>query len=278
LCYLPFSFTVFQRFFIAFHRLCFWPFSFTVNLKPFSMNTPTKRWHLAFTALGVVLMLLSACKKDDDNANTVKDIDGNTYKTVKIGSQVWMADNLRATKYNDGTSIPTGYNNEEWVGLTTGGYAIYPHSEIDGLNSDAEILTAYGALYNWYAVETGKLCPTGWRVPTDAEWITLTDYAGGESVAGGKLKSTRTAPDAHPRWEFYIEGATNEYGFSALPGGNRQYFDGNFGGIGYRGNWWSSNESHPLYAWVGSLHYGGIMDMSIGFKEQGNSVRCIKDQ
>jgi uncharacterized protein (TIGR02145 family) len=205
------------------------------------------------------------------------DEDGNTYSTVWFGNQEWMAENLRVTQYNNGDAIPTGLSNTDWGNTTDGAYAIYPHSEIDGLGSDAEVVEAYGKLYNWYAVETGNLCPTGWRVPTDAEWTALTDYSGGESVAGGKLKSTRTAPDAHPRWGSPNTGATNEYGFSALPGGIRDN-NGTFDRIVDGGFWWSSTESNTDLAWGRDVYwsYGGVGRLHIN-KEVGFSVRCVRD-
>lgn len=195
---------------------------------------------------GYDVSLTANFKEEGDG---VTDIDGNKYITVIIGDQEWMAENLRTTRYNDGASIPTGHTNEQWTNLNTGAYAIYPHSQIDRLNSDAEVLEAYGALYNWYAVETGNLCPTGWHVPTDTEWTTLTDYLGGEIVAGGKLKSTRTDPDTHPRWKSPNTGATDEYGFSALPGGRRDSGYDNFVNAGYVGGWWSSTEGAISGAW-----------------------------
>ncbi|MFO7924731.1 MAG: FISUMP domain-containing protein [Bacteroidales bacterium] len=209
---------------------------------------------------------------------TVEDIEGNVYDVVKIGTQVWMAENLRTTKYNDGTDIPTGHSDTEWSELTTGAYAIYPHASIDGLNSDAEVLEAYGAFYNWYAVETGNLCPTGWRLPTDTEWSNLTDYAGGESIAGGKLKSTRTDPDAHPRWESPNTGATDEYDFSALPGGSR-YGGGTYNDVGSNGRWWSSTESDDVNArgWEMSYDYEYVLHGDY-HKWSGFAVRCIEIQ
>ncbi|HDP55581.1 MAG TPA: hypothetical protein ENN24_07895 [Bacteroidetes bacterium] len=198
------------------------------------------------------------------------DIDGNFYSTVIIGNQEWFAENLKTTKYNNGTPIPNVTSNSDWSSLTSGAYAWYE-------NNEATYKNAYGALYNWYAVSTGILCPTGWRVPTDADWTTLTDYAGGESVAGGKLKSTRTAPDAHPRWDSPNTGATDEYGFSALPGGYR-YDSGDFFYVGKYGYWWSSTESDATHAWIRGMGYEvelvgrGDPDKKIGF-----SVRCVRD-
>lgn len=254
--------------------------------------TTAKLSYLALIILGATLLLLSGCKKP----RTVKDIDGNTYKTVKIGSQVWMAENLRTTKYNDGTPISTGHSDSEWANLTTGAYAVYPFSggfrpeePVDGINSNAKMLKAYGALYNWYAVETGNLCPTGWRVPTDADWAALvqhidpnTDLSGRpeSEIAGGKLKSTRSEPDTHPRWNSPNTDATDEYGFSALPGGfggySGSFFFFDVGNIGY---WWSCTEHDAALAWGRSMaNVSGNVIRGYGSKRIVVSVRCIKDQ
>jgi len=202
----------------------------------------------------------------------VTDIDGNEYVSVIIGEQEWMAENLRSVKYNDGAVIPTGYDYDDWESLTTGAYYIHPHNDIDGLDSDADVLQAYGLLYNWYAVETDKLCPTGWHVPTYAEWSALTDYAGGEAIAGGRLKSTRAIPDAHPRWHSPNAGATDEYGFSALPGGAP------FGVVGVNGDWWTATDDGYGNPWYWRINWGyvevWIFQMN---KYKGSSVRCIKD-
>ena len=157
---------------------------------------------------------------------TVVDIDGNVYHTVTIGTQVWMVENLKTTKYNDGTAIPLVTDSAAWDELTTPGYCWYN-------NDSATYKNPYGALYNWYAVSTGKLAPTGWHVPTDSEWAVLTTYVGntyygGLDSAGGALKSTDKT-----YWLSPNTGATNSSGFSALPGGFRDYV-GTFYSIGIR--------------------------------------------
>ncbi len=202
------------------------------------------------------------------DAVTVTDIDGYTYPTVTIGTQVWMAENLRTTKYSDGTTILLVTNTS---GPSTPAMFWY--------NNDQATYTAnkYGALYNWYAVSPttngGKnLCPTGWHVPTDAEWTTLSDYLGGESVAGGKMKTTGTTQWLSPNTE-----ATNSSGFSGLPGGNR-ISNGTFLNIGNFGFWWSSSEYDTYYAWLRNLRYDyGSVNRTYGYKEDGLSVRCLRD-
>jgi uncharacterized protein (TIGR02145 family) len=138
------------------------------------------------------------------NCGTVTDIDGNVYNTVTIGTQCWMAENLKTTRYNDGTAILTGLSNADWQITTSGAYAIY--------NNDPANNTTYGKLYNIYAVKTNKLAPAGWHVPTYTEWTTLTTYLGGEAVAGGKMKATTL-------WSSPNTGATNSSGFTGLPAG-----------------------------------------------------------
>jgi uncharacterized protein (TIGR02145 family) len=196
-------------------------------------------------------------------------IDGYTYPTVTIGTQVWMAENLRTTKYSDGTSIPLIADTSV---PTTPAMFWY--------DNDQTTYTAnkYGALYNWYAVSSttngGKnVCPTGWHVPTDAEWTTLTDYLGGEIVAGGKLKTTGTT-----QWLSPNTGATNSSGFSGLPGGNRSY-DRLFDYNSYYGYWWSSSDYSNGNAWGRHLDYDYESAGSYyGYgKEGGFSVRCLRD-
>jgi uncharacterized protein (TIGR02145 family) len=202
---------------------------------------------------------------NDGAGNQITDIDGNTYNTVWIGGQNWMAENLKVTKYNDNTSIPNVTDNTEWENLSNGAYAWYD-------NDKATYGDTYGALYNWYAVETGNLCPSGWHVPTDEEWTTLTEYLGGADVAGGKLKETGTTHWFNPN-----EGATNESGFTALPGGYRGYV-GDFSYVGYDGYWWSATEYRTYGAWYRSMYYGySTVSRYSHDKEFGFSVRCLRD-
>jgi uncharacterized protein (TIGR02145 family) len=206
------------------------------------------------------------------NAQTVTDIDGNIYHTVAIGSQTWMVENLKTTKYNDGTSIPNVTDSTAWKALSTPGVCTYNNT------SNADTINTYGRLYNWYTVNTGKLCPAGWHVPTDAEWTTLTDYLGGESVAGGKLKEIGTT-----HWQSPNTGATNETGFTALPGGYRFDFNVSFDRIGIYGYWWSSTEVVPnadivVSAWYRFMYYyiSNVFRGNYG-KSNGSSVRCLRD-
>jgi len=196
---------------------------------------------------------------------TVTDRDGNIYNTVRIGTQVWLKQNLKTTKYNDGTSIPNITVNTDWQAVTTPGYCWY--------NNNVSYKSVYGALYNWYSVNTAKLCPTGWHVPTDAQWTTLATYLGGESVAGGKLKEAGTT-----HWISPNTGATNSSGFTALPGGYRDG-TGPYYIIGYNGYWWSSTQySTTPNAWNRSIPFGSTnVFRNLDQERHGFSVRCLRN-
>ncbi|HRZ48558.1 MAG TPA: FISUMP domain-containing protein [Bacteroidales bacterium] len=193
------------------------------------------------------------------------DTDGNHYPVVSIGTQTWMAENLKTSRYNNGTAIPVVTDSTAWVSLSTGACCWYN-------NDSATYAATYGSLYNWHAVNNGNLCPTGWHVPTDAEWTVLTDFLGGESVAGGPLKETDTL-----HWNSPNTGATNSSGFTALPGGYRNYGNGHFNHVGYHGYWWSSSAYLSTYAWFRRLYYiGSNVTRDFYSKTYGFSVRCIK--
>jgi len=209
----------------------------------------------------------------DATATPPVDADGYAYNTVIIGTQEWMAENLKTTKYNDGTAIP--FVNTDWSTQTVGSYYYY--------NNDISNRNTYGALYNWYAVDNndatkvasngGKnICPVGWHVPTVAEWITLIDYLGGLSLAGEKLKETGTI-----HW-ISNSAATNINGFTALPGGSRSW-DGAFkGDIGRYGYWWSTSPADSDAANY-LVIYSHLSEAQTGdaIKTFGYSVRCVKN-
>jgi uncharacterized protein (TIGR02145 family) len=204
------------------------------------------------------------------------------YKTVGIGTQCWMAENLRTRKYRDGTDIqfdasggPTGDGQgQTWGALTSGAHTLYAHDS----TATPSNLTSYGYLYNWYAVnnwypynDSRKLCPPGWDVPRDWEWTILTTYLGGESVAGGKMKSTLL-------WNSPNTGADNSSGFSALPGGFRD----NLGGFNSNSNsafFWSNTEGDSYGFWRRSLGIdnGSVFRDYSYVKRFGASVRCLRD-
>ncbi|HSL86438.1 MAG TPA: fibrobacter succinogenes major paralogous domain-containing protein, partial [Bacteroidales bacterium] len=197
---------------------------------------------------------------------TVTDTEGNIYKTISIGTQIWMAENLKTTKYNDGSTIPLVTDSVIWSILTTPAYCWYDNNE------DA-YKTLYGALYNYYTVMTGKLCPTGWHVPSNDEWILLESYLGGADVAGIKLKEA-----GFEHWKQTSRGsiATNESGFTGLPSGYR-WKDGTFNKIGENNMFWGStgcgypNGRYRTQSYEGDFNFEGCQDII------GASVRCVKD-
>jgi uncharacterized protein (TIGR02145 family) len=198
--------------------------------------------------------------------SSLTDIDGNTYRTIQIGTQVWMAENLRVTKYSDGSSIPVVESENTWYYNTEGAYCLYSN----GINYG----TTFGALYNYYAVDDERnICPTGWHIPTNAEWGVLGTYLGGESVAGTKL---REAGITH--WDYSDTGINNETGFSALPGGCRVQ---GFHNIGFSGIWWSSTtQEYNTTVLITGISYSSTY-LSVGKEavnlNAGMSVRCLKD-
>ncbi len=212
------------------------------------------------------------------NSGSVTDGDGNTYTTVTIGSQVWMKENLKTSKYRNGNPIPTNLSDTDWENTTSGAYAIY--------NNDAANNTTYGKLYNWYAVADSRgLCPAGWHVPTDHDWQLLTKYLDPSAdtsqccsnIAGGKMKSTGTIEAGTGLWYSPNQDATNSSGFTGLPGG---YRNGNvsYANIGNFGYWWSSTESPSTNAWYRGLYsYYGVSYRNGGTKAYGFSVRCLRD-
>jgi uncharacterized protein (TIGR02145 family) len=200
---------------------------------------------------------------------TLTDIEGKSYKTIPIGIQVWMAENLKTTKFNDGTAIPLLTNNAEWTNAVTSAYSWFD-------NNDSIYENIYGAFYNWFAVNTGKLCPTGWHVPSDSEWQLLVNYLGGSAIAGSKVKEIGTN-----NWALPNKDATNSSGFTSLPAGMRGSVDGTFGGQGFYGGWWSATElnTSPLgAAWSRWIHADTtVLARSEIFKKDGFAVRCIKN-
>ena len=199
---------------------------------------------------------------------TITDIDGNLYNTVQLGTQCWMVENLKTSRYRDGISITSNLNNTDWSNNTSGAYAYY--------NDSVQYNTIYGKLYNWYAVNTGKLAPTGWHVPTNDEWKTLHTYLGQRGLTlaqngGGAMKSTSSL------WASPNTGADNSSGFTGLPGGWRWLY-GAYQNSGSKGNWWSSTEYN-----TGEARYRYLQtnskDLNSSFlgKNLGLSVRCVKD-
>ena len=223
-----------------------------------------------------LLMFLVSCSGTPQkfpsglSTGTVQDIDGNVYKTVKIGNQIWMAENLKVTHYRNGDVIPNLQDDDEWDN-EKGAYCSYANDEANS--------AIYGLLYNWFAVnDERKIAPEGWHVPTDAEWQGLVEFLGGDNLAGGKMKSTGTIDGGDGLWRGLNRSATNVSGFTALPGGYR-YNSGVFDGIGANAYFWSANESSGGTAWHRYLYYGNsqVSRYDYGWKQGGYSIRCIKN-
>ena len=222
------------------------------------------RKHLQFVF--ILFSTISFCQNKNE---IVIDVNGNAYHTVKIGSQTWMVENLKVTKYRNGDPIQNVIDNVQWSKLKTGAFCYY--------NNDESNKTVYGAIYNWYAVSDKRnIAPSGWHIPSEVEWETLINYLGGWEVAGGKLKE-----QGLQHWKAPNTKADNISGFKGLPGGSRFWDDGSFQAFGTVGNYWSSTaftemgddeaKNLDLYSESG--------EGSIGFQMQqlGMSVRCIKN-
>lgn len=200
-----------------------------------------------------------------DSTGSVTDIDGNSYLTVKIGSLWWMAENLKVTHYRNGDAITSVSDSATWEDLTTEAYCDY--------NNNVNNVTTYGRLYNGYAVSDSRnIAPAGWHVATDAEWQTLVDFMGGDAIAGGKLKEAWTT-----HWTSPNTGATNECGFTALPGGFR-FGTGQFYGLQAHGNFWTSTLASSVTAWYRFVHCTNaeVAHFTAGMTA-GFAIRCVKD-
>jgi len=251
--------------------------------KSISLKTFLKTSVFFLHCFGLV-SVCNSCEKDKTlipvseilfNSNltygTLTDVDNNTYKTITIGTQIWMAENLRTTKYNDNSSIQLVIDDSAWANLKTPGYCWFN-------NDEENHRYVYGALYNWYSVNTGNLCPKGWHIPFKGEWITLAAFLNDN---GGKLKETGII-----HWDSPNTGATNESGFTALPGGFRSR-KGIFFSFRQAGFWWSASECTECYA-LPEWEFLDANDFSLGAESSGYgdqhdnmlygySVRCIKN-
>jgi len=198
---------------------------------------------------------------------TVTDIDGNTYPTIIIGTQCWMKENLKTTRFSNGNPVPLVTSSAVWSNTSNTRSPAFCWYN----NSQGTYGNTYGALYNWYAVGRGNLCPTGWHVPSHDEWTILSNFLGG-SLAGGKLKEI-----GFIHWISPNTGATNESGFTALPGGRRSN-TGSFSSITAQGNWWSSVMTSPSSALFRYLSFNSVYIGQTSYPMVfGHSVRCLKD-
>lgn len=245
--------------------------SSTSGMSTFSLSitnlTPSTTYYVrayAVNNIGTCYGQQISITTSDADPNTVTDIDGNVYATIKIGNQLWMASNLKTTKYRNGDPIVNMTDYLVWVTLNSGAYCDY-----DNLASNG---TTYGHLYNYYAVNDSRnIAPAGWHIPSDAEWDVLVDYLGGSSVAGGKMKETGTT-----HWMLPNYGATNESGFTGMPGGGTNTRGWNINVYGF---WWSSTEFNTTQAWYRYVYKGDteIVRTYNNTKTSGYSVRCIRD-
>ena len=231
---------------------------------------------ISFKNLKIILFaiawisIITTCTDSKDELNnshnTVQDIDGNVYHTIKIGNQIWTVENLKTTRLNNGEIIPNVSNSADWFNLTTKGWALQENNN--------EYESTYGKLYNWYAVETGNLCPDGWHVPTEQDWNILTEFLGGEEIAGGKMKSVGLT-----YWDSPNGDATNTSGFSGLPGGYRNFsFNAEFNSLKGSGCFWSASIENDM-PYERDLYYahGALIKNQMPYKGYGLSVRCVKN-
>lgn len=220
--------------------------------------------------VAMVLVLTPGCKKDEEPADRITDGDGNVYSSVTIDTLIWLVENLKTTKYIDGTSIPLVSDNEEWKALTTHGYCWY--------NNEIANKETYGALYNFYVVfpqlnGNKNICPAGWHVPDFFEWKALEAKYGPNEV-GGLLKEAGTA-----HWTSPNTGATNGSGFTGLPGGNRNGYSGTFSGIGTMCSWWSSSGDtyyKDAFCFGLSNNSSFLNIYSMTTWKNGSYIRCVK--
>lgn len=220
----------------------------------------------------LVLLIIISCEKSDSPTGivqdepTVTDIEGNLYNTIRIGTQLWMAENLKVTQYRNGDPIPHITNNAEWCNMTTGAYC--------NLDNDEENASVSGRLYNGFVVIDARgIAPEGWHVPTEAEWQTLVDFCGGNSYAGDKLKEVGT-----DHWSVTQSTVNNESGFTAVPGGFRSFGNGWFYYGSDVGEYWTSTESEDGKLWWYQVVSGrnDVEKFSSG-KPAGLSIRCLRD-
>ena len=227
-----------------------------------------------FLLIGIITIFFISCEDREPVLNSdytgqigqISDIQGNVYKTIGIGSQIWMAENLKATILNNGSIIPQVKSDSIWD--------FNPQIAFCWYNNDS-ILNAriYGPLYNYYTVRTGLLCPTGWHIPQNSDWTILVNFLGGSEKAGGKLKDYFTS-----FWNDPNNCYANNIGFLALPGGRRSHFLGKFGNLGDQGFWWTGTSKNEFVPYSITMYNSNTqINILESSKGDGFSVRCIKD-
>ncbi len=242
--------------------------SFTGTLTGLISNTTYFVRAYAISSTGTAYGNELSFKTPEDHSGEtgiVYDADGNQYKTIGIGSQIWMAENLKTTRYNDGTEVPLANCARIWTAIFSPGYCWFNNEEL-------KYKETYGALYNWYTVNTGKLCPSGWHVPGFSEWTTMESFLGGSNLAGGKLKE-----EGNVNWRDPNTGATNESGFTALPAGYRGD-QGFFLNVGESIFFWTSSWATKDNAYIRTLtNTSGEINSGEMNVTYGAYIRCIKD-
>jgi uncharacterized protein (TIGR02145 family) len=228
-----------------------------IAFKYIEMKKENRFSRYSFLIFGLLLLLLSNCKKDDDSNDQIKDIDGNVYKSITIGNQIWMVENLKTTKYRNGDPILNVADSAQWGNLTSGAFCNYNNKQANS--------NIYGNLYNWYAVNDSRnIAPVGWHVPTAVEWYVLIEFVGNKA---GSLMETGTL-----HW-LYNNDTDNSSGFTALPGGFRNY-DGSFQWLGNGAYFWTSQKN----SFAVKIFSPGLIMSNYDYpKSVGISIRCIKD-
>jgi len=234
----------------------------TFNITPYDPGNPEDYTY--------IMNLILDLRNETWGQDTVTDIDGNVYETVQIGEQLWMKENLKVTHYNNGDAITHITNEEHWGSMDEGQYGVY-----DDEPTNANI---YGNIYNWAVIgDIRGICPVGWHVPSDDEYTVLTDFLGGESVAGGKMKEAGLEHWNYDSDQISLE-ATNESGFTGLPAGHRNTNSGDYIYMGFYGYFWSSTENGSDLAWRRYLfHYSSGVARDTFGKPNGFSIRCLRD-
>ncbi len=257
---------------------------FTIQIKAQEIMNIQKKDKSVISIPVSEIELISFSGSATSEGGTVKDIEGNIYKTVQIGPQVWMAENLKTTRFNNGSTIKLVTDNGEWYNMKTPAYCWYKNDEATNKNK-------YGALYNWYAVNTGNLCPTGWHVSSDKDWQELEKYLvnSGHNSNGGTSEMIGKSLAANSGWNPSSGSVDvgselspdyrNKSGFSALPGGFRTNNGGFSDPSGIGGYWWTSTEKSDTHAWFKNLiNYRGTLEEVAQSKYFGCSVRCVKNK
>jgi uncharacterized protein (TIGR02145 family) len=233
---------------------------------------------LKYILASILFVTVLSSNGQSPEEKTVKDIDGNIYETITIGPQTWMKQNLKSSRYNDGTHIALVTKNSEWAGLESPAYCWYN-------NDESKYKNPYGAIYNGYVTNSGNVCTFGWHVPTDKDWQILemsvgmsksdSESPGWRGKEGGKLAGADTL---WVKGTLKSDSVFGNSGFEALPAGNRIAASGSFGNMGSNAYWWTDTEAGNNTAWARNLFYGSSHIIKSEYnKSYGFSIRCVKN-